>query len=126
MSLFGHTISNLEQGLNYSSARNQTIGNNIANVDTPGYKAKHVNFKDHLNAASFEAKRTEQQHIPFSNQESSFNVTSRQNTTYNHNGNSVDIDKEMNELAQNQLYYEALTERINGKFSSLKSVVGGR
>lgn len=45
--------------------------------------------------------------------------------TYNHNGNSVDIDKEMTELAENQIYYQALVERINGKFNSIKSVLNG-
>ncbi|MET3682129.1 flagellar basal-body rod protein FlgB [Alkalibacillus flavidus] len=126
MNLFGQTISNLEQGLNYSSVKNQTIGNNIANVDTPGYKAKDVSFKDHLNAASFDARQTNQRHISFSGQEPSFNISARQDATYNHNGNSVDIDKEMSELAKNQMYYQALTERINGKFSSIKTAVGGR
>ena len=40
-------------------------------------------------------------------------------------GNSVDIDKEMADLASNQIYYNALTERISGKFSSLQNVIRG-
>ena len=45
--------------------------------------------------------------------------------SYNEVGNSVDIDKEMADLATNQIYYNALTERISGKFSSLQNVIRG-
>ncbi|MDV2580594.1 flagellar basal body rod protein FlgB [Alkalibacillus haloalkaliphilus] len=126
MNLFDSTIQNLQKGLDYSSVKNQTIGHNIANVDTPNYKAKQVSFKDHLESAGLEAKRSNDRHLPFSNADRPYSVTARQDVTYNNNGNSVDIDREMSELAKNQLYYEALTERINGKFNSIKSVVGGR
>ncbi|WP_188205799.1 flagellar basal body rod protein FlgB [Alkalibacillus aidingensis] len=128
MKLFDNTFQNLHRGLDYASVKNKTIADNIANVDTPNYKAKTATFKDHFNEASdrLEAKRTRPQHIPFSNGESSISVKARNDVTYNNNGNSVDLDKEMNELAQNQLYSEALTERINGKFNSIKTVTGGR
>ncbi|GAA0461208.1 flagellar basal body rod protein FlgB [Alkalibacillus silvisoli] len=126
MQLFDQTIHNLQRGLDYSSVKNQTIAHNISNVNTPNYKAKQVSFKDEFESAKLEALRTDERHIPFSNNHSPFSISARQDVTYNNNGNSVDIDKEMNELAQNQLYYEALTERINGKFNSIKSVVGGR
>ena len=45
--------------------------------------------------------------------------------SYNESGNSVDIDQEMADLATNQIYYNALTERISGKFSSLQNVIRG-
>ncbi|MCY8282095.1 flagellar basal body rod protein FlgB, partial [Bacillus inaquosorum] len=47
------------------------------------------------------------------------------NTSYQQNGNNVDVDKEMTELAQNQINYQALVERMNGKFNSLKTVLTG-
>jgi flagellar basal-body rod protein FlgB len=131
VSLFNNTFNVLSQSLSYASLKNQTISNNIANVDTPNYKAQDVAFKDVLNAAttSFEAKRTHPKHLSFNNTNnwSSFQVVTRQNTTYNHNGNNVDIDKEMTELAKNQIYYQALVDRMNGKFNSLQTVIkGGR
>ena len=45
--------------------------------------------------------------------------------SYNESGNSVDIDQEMTDLATNQIYYNALIERISGKFSSLQNVIRG-
>lgn len=129
MNLFGGTISKLENSLNYAAMKNNTISDNIANADTPGYKAKDVQFKNILDdtlTSSIQAKRTTEKHIPFnSNQNSSYRVVSQSNTMYNHNGNNVDIDKEMTELAKNQIYYNGLIGRINGKFGSLQTVIRG-
>ncbi|UOR12731.1 flagellar basal body rod protein FlgB [Halobacillus amylolyticus] len=130
MKLFSETFTTLENSLNYATAKNRAISNNIANVDTPGYKAKDVVFKDVLNGelSGFETKRTNPRHIPFSdNTTMPFKTITKQGTTYNHNGNNVDIDKEMNQLAKNQIQYQALVDRIGGKFRSLESVIkGGR
>ncbi|MFD2638267.1 flagellar basal body rod protein FlgB [Piscibacillus salipiscarius] len=127
MKLFSDTIHNLEQGLNYSSTKNKVIAQNLSNVDTPNYKAKDVSFKKQLEHAqnSFQAKRTNENHIPFGHSDQVIQIREKNGVTYNHNGNSVDIDKEMTELAENQIYYQALVERINGKFNSIKSVLNG-
>ena len=44
MNIFGGTISQLERGLNFSALKGKAISQNIANVDTPNYKAKNVRF----------------------------------------------------------------------------------
>ncbi|UOQ43059.1 flagellar basal body rod protein FlgB [Halobacillus salinarum] len=130
MKLFGNTIQSLEHSLNYAAAKNNAIADNIANADTPGYKAKKVVFKDELQKelGSLEAKRTSPKHLPFqAGTPSSFSTIEQKNTTYNHNGNNVDIDQEMSELAKNQIYYDALIDRLNGKFRTLETVIkGGR
>jgi flagellar basal-body rod protein FlgB len=128
LKLFSHTFNILEQGLEYSSLKQKVISHNIANVDTPNYKAKEVHFKAELNRAirSLEAHRTHPKHFEFKNVlHSNFSVTTRNDVIYNHNGNNVDIDKEMSDLAANQIYYNALVERLNGKFNSLKNVIRG-
>ncbi|WP_181348769.1 flagellar basal body rod protein FlgB [Thalassobacillus sp. CUG 92003] len=129
MNLFSDTFSTLENALNYTTEKNRVISNNIANVDTPGYKAKEVAFKDVLHnelQSSGGNKRTDARHYSFDDQPGqSFTTRTKQGTTYNHNGNNVDIDKEMNELAKNQIQYQALVERLNGKFQSLESVIRG-
>lgn len=132
LSLFAGTIQTLENSLDYATAKNRTISANIANVDTPNYKSKEVVFKSMLDDAmssSFEAKTTNPKHIPFSSGTSSptYRIMTSANTMYNHNGNNVDIDKEMSELATNQIYYQALVDRMSGKFNSLQTVIrGGR
>jgi flagellar basal-body rod protein FlgB len=129
MKLFSNTVSTLEHALNYSSAKQKVISQNIANVDTPNYKAKDVSFKavfQDVMGQSFQAHKSDSRHYDFSSKPSRMpGIISKPNVNYNENGNSVDLDKEMADMATNQIYYNALTERINGKFNSLQSVIRG-
>ncbi|CQR47705.1 Flagellar basal body rod protein FlgB [Paraliobacillus sp. PM-2] len=129
MSLFGSTVASLQNGLDYSTLKNKAIANNIANVDTENYKAKDVVFKQLLHkelSNEFHAKRTNEKHLTFNRHTSqSFQIVTSKNTQYNHNGNNVDVDKEMSALAKNQIYYQSLVDRLNGKFNSLQTVIRG-
>ena len=128
MSLFSGTIASLENALNYASLKQKVISNNIANADTPNYKAKSVSFSKMLESElsqTMTANRTDARHYDFSSSGSANGVYVNKNVSYNHNGNSVDIDQEMSDLAMNQIYYNAVTDRINGKFQSLQSVISG-
>lgn len=129
MKLFSNTISTLENGLNYSSLKQKVISQNIANEATPGYKAKDVSFKETLQMTvnqSLAANRTNNRHFDFKVSESSNQgIVTRKNVSFNENGNSVDIDNEMADLATNQIYYNALIDRMSGKFSSLQNVIRG-
>ncbi|MGM0844591.1 MAG: flagellar basal body rod protein FlgB [Bacillota bacterium] len=127
MTLFSSTIHSLENGLNYSSAKQKVISQNIANVDTPNYRAKSVSFKDRLDESfsALEAKKTNPRHFEFSGEGAKGMKIHNSPFQYNHNGNGVDIDKEMSEMANNQIYFNALSDRLNGKFNSMKSVISG-
>lgn len=130
MKLFSGTINTLENSLKYSTLKQNVISQNLANVDTPNYKAQEVlkpSFSSELKSA-MQAIKTDSRHMEFSNStQSNFPVVTKPTSIYNHNGNSVDVDKEMAELAENQIYYNALIDRINGKFNTLKTVItGGR
>src|SRR5690625_3687464 len=130
MKLFGQAISSLEQGLNYSATKGKVISQNIANVDTPNYKAKNVSFKDFLANAQVNeltAYKTERKHIDFPKRNIHPGVFEYSNFRYRHDGNGVDMDKEQADLAENQIYYNALVDRISGKFNTLQNVIkGGR
>lgn len=129
MNLFDGTIQTLEKSLAYSTAKNRIIADNIANVDTPNYKAKKVVFKNVLASTmdkTVQNKRTHSKHFSFGNMvDQSYVVRENTNTMYNHNGNNVDIDQEMAELAKNQIYYQAVVDRLNGKFSNIEKVIRG-
>lgn len=111
--------------------RQKTISQNIANVDTPNYNAKKTIFKHQLDQAiegqRLNAYRTDGRHLEFGNQQASASasVVTRNNTMFNHNGNNVDIEHEMSEMAKNQIYYNAIIERVNGRFNSLNTVIRG-
>lgn len=129
MKLFSNTVTALEKGLDYSSLKQKVISQNIANEATPGYKAKDVSFKQSLQEAveqSIHAKRTDGRHFEFKGMSKIHpGVITKKNVSFNNNGNSVDIDNEMADLATNQIYYNALIERVSGKFSSLQNVIRG-
>ncbi|MFJ5622119.1 flagellar basal body rod protein FlgB [Peribacillus loiseleuriae] len=131
MNIFSSTFTTLEQALNYSSTKQKIISENIANADTPNYKAKDVNLSKSFGSdleSSIQAYRTDQRHFTYKPLSSELTkVFAQNNVQYNNNGNSVDVDKEMSNLASNQIYYNALIERTSGKFSSLLNVIkGGR
>ena len=129
MKLFSNTVTALEKGLDYSSLKQKVISQNIANEATPGYKAKDVSFKQSLQEAvdqSFSAKRTDGRHFAFKGKPLlQPGIITKKDVSFNNNGNSVDMDNEMADLATNQIYYNALIERMSGKFSSLQNVIRG-
>src|SRR5690625_2130915 len=92
LKIFDHTLNTLENGLDFSAQRNKVISNNIANVDTPNYKAQDVIFKDVLRQTlthQLKAKRTHPQHLPFSsNSHADYKTITNQHTVYNHNQNN--------------------------------------
>ncbi|PIC65742.1 flagellar basal body rod protein FlgB [Sporosarcina sp. P13] len=129
MDIYGGTINLLEKGLDYSSAKGKVISQNIANVDTPNYKSKNVDFKQVLLSEKREmlvAYKTDVKHVDFTHSVGS-KTLDISNLRYRQDRNGVDMDKQQADLAANQIYNSALIERLNGKFNSLQSVIkGGR
>ena len=131
VNIFPKSLQSLEQALSTATLKQQVHSSNIANVDTPGYKSKQVSFQsalsDALNNQNISSYKTNSKHISFSNEHSQFNLAIKVNndTTYKPNGNNVDMDYEMAELAKNQLWYNAVTERVSGKLNSLQTVING-
>lgn len=129
MELFSNTFQSLENALKYSTTKQKVISQNIANSDTPNYKAKDVSktssFQSELDTA-IQSYRTNERHLSFKSEgRVTSSIVTQQNVNYNNNGNSVDVDKEMTDLATNQIYYNAVTDRISGKFQSLSTVIRG-
>lgn len=120
----------LETAMASSMTRQNTISQNIANVDTPNYKAKKTVFAHELDRAkesqTLNAGRTDARHLEFGGRsdDQPATVVKRNNTMYNHNGNNVDIDLEMSELAKNQIYYNSLVDRMNGRLNNVRTVLG--
>ncbi|MDQ0337259.1 flagellar basal-body rod protein FlgB [Caldalkalibacillus uzonensis] len=130
MHLFSGTFGLVEKALDAAALRHTTIASNIANADTPYYKRRDVSFAAELQKAvdrrnqSLSAYRTDRRHLPFKHQTSlEPRVIIDQHTMYNHNGNNVDMDFEMAELAKNQIKYHALIDRANGHLQKLRTVI---
>ena len=106
------------------ASRQRAIANNVANVDTPNFKASEVRFEDALRDA-LTRQRASRDHEPALNA-----LVSRPSlvdgTTTRADGNNVDIEREMELLGEAQLTYSALTQLMSTRLSILRSVVGGR
>ena len=119
-------INVLDKAADAGWIRNEAIGNNIANVDTPGYKRQDVSFEEELKKAlgsnryiSMDAKvanvkTADLKPRPF---------TDYANYSYRLDGNNVDIENENVMLAENQLKYQGLITAINGEFTNLRMVM---
>lgn len=110
--------------------RNEVIANNIANVNTPGFKKSSVEFEsilqDVLNRNSIRGMQTHEKHIPIGHENiSSVNYEVQEHSTYStrRDGNNVDIDVEMAERSKNELLYQTLSARVNSSFERMRTVI---
>ncbi len=125
------TTSYLQKGLDAAWKRQEVIANNIANVNTPDFKASSVEFEQHFKAAleaeagGFKNKKTRAKHIDFGQDIDTlgYSVVKQTNTTERMDGNNVDIDYEMAELAKNQLYYNTLSRKTTQELSRLRVAI---
>lgn len=119
-------INVVDRALDASYLRETVIANNIANVDTPYYKRKDVNFQDVLDDAINSAKyKTIDQAVTSINIDdlNPIEYTDAENFSYRIDRNNVDIDTENAELASEQLRYQALIQSANLDFSRFRSVI---
>lgn len=119
----------VHSALNASDLRQKAISNNLANVNTAGYKVDKVEFEDKLRQAitadgGLSLSRTNDKHL-FGNGVTNMQpeVKKRLNTSVKENGNNVDVDIEMTEKAANELYYNTLIKQLNGKYSMYNYVI---
>jgi flagellar basal-body rod protein FlgB len=117
----------LKTGLDAANLRNKVIANNIANVNTKGYKKYSVSFEDTFKKAteSLELLTNNDRHIKESPQKGDIEIKQDINSSMREDGNNVDVDKEMADSAANSLMYYALVNQINSKYSSEKYIING-
>lgn len=118
----------MERSLSALWQRNQMISTNLANVDTPGYKAKKLAFEGMLQ----HELRSVEKATSMTRSEKVARVSATQTHVYNDptlsvraDGNNVNPDNEQIELARTQLQYQALRDKIKGHYTSLKYAISG-
>jgi flagellar basal-body rod protein FlgB len=116
MELFDTTQIGLERALSGSSLRQQAIAENIANVNTPGYRRKDVDFASALHQAWNAGEKGVENVQP--------SATTDNASAMRVDGNSVDIDTEAAEQAKNGLTYEAVSQVMKTRVNIIKSAIG--
>jgi flagellar basal-body rod protein FlgB len=130
----------VQRSLDAAALSHKVIANNLANVDTPGFKRSDVQFSDKLKRA-MEARRNAPQHLAaavtnsrhMEFEESSDvdavepEVVTDVTSSLRNDGNNVDIDREVSLLAQNTVWYQTLAQITQMQFSNLRTgILEGR
>ena len=97
------------------AARQTAIANNIANIETPGYRARKVEFEEALRGAVAHGES------PAGVRPST--LTSLEPTRLN--GSNVNLDQETLAMSETGLRYSLAVQAVNAKFSRLRVVIGG-
>jgi flagellar basal-body rod protein FlgB len=120
-------INLLDKAADASWKRNEVISNNIANVDTPGYKRKDIQFESYLHSALLGDNSLDKRvdDIDLDKLDASV-YTDYASMSYRLDGNNVDIDTESANLAENQIRYYALLDSMTQEFSRIKTVLTAR
>lgn len=99
----------LETAMQATQYKNQVILNNMANIDTPNYKKKTVDFENTLSKAIEETKKTGIDHM--GTVMPNIKVSAKQNST-TLDGNSVDIETEMIDFYKNSTKYDFIVNSV--------------
>ncbi len=123
----------------FAEKRHKLIANNIANMDTPGYRAKDLDTKSFFKALRTAIDEREKHHPRTFEFEGGRNIdispygkanyrtiVPPDSATLRHDGNNVEVEHEMTKMVKNTFYYKFCTQRMQSVYRKLKSAVVGR
>lgn len=122
-------INVLDRALDASDLRKTVITNNLANINTPGYKRREVDFESLLRQELEQTKwisldeKVSNLHLDHLKAGVHYDM---QAIGYNYrlDGNNVDVDTENVEMASEQIRYQLLSDSVTQEFSRLKTAMG--
>jgi flagellar basal-body rod protein FlgB len=130
---FSGALLLMQKSLDSVAIRHQNIANNLANVDTPGFKRVEVSFQEQLKAAIDKNAepcllwRTHPNHLPLNEpmdlRDFKPMIKTVTETIGRNDGNNVDLEMETAKLAENQLMYQSLSDVTARHLSSLKTAI---
>ena len=133
--IFNHTIALLERSLDLRSRKHDALVSNVANIDTPNYKAFDVMVEDEMRkldpstgtGEGLRLKTTRDGHLE-PRQDTVRRTTLRTESGIHperRDGNTVDLDREMAAMAENGLMYTLSAQIVAKKFQALRNVIEG-
>jgi flagellar basal-body rod protein FlgB len=107
-------IDLIGRALNIRTAYNKVIAGNIANVDTPGFKEKDIDFRKQLDrqmrySGTVEIEESPQDSLSFAALDE----------------NTVNMENQVMKLTENSMYYDALVQALSKKFSLMRYIING-
>lgn len=124
-------LSVLSQAMDLRTQRHQVLASNIANADTPQYKARDFDFQDAMQnamagrgeAGGLALATTSTGHLSGGGTSGPAAMKFRTETQSAVDGNTVDMDIERSQITENALQYQVLTQLINEKFKGMRSAL---
>lgn len=129
----------LNKAMDSASARNDIIANNIANVDTPGFKRSEVIFEDKLkkildgqvNLGNDKLLTTNLRHIqigqaPMDLESFEPEIRKLEDLSYRNDENNVDIDVENANMTKNKVFYDSMAQSMSNEIKLLRLAITGR
>ncbi len=123
----------------FSQQKHRVIADNIANISTPNYKAKRLDYEKFQGAlgeamdrrqgnpsAPFVLKRNAQFHTNARGELVTTPVMKPSRNGVFHDGTNVSIESEMTDLAANAMLHEMTTTLVNGSFGAMRKAIRGR
>ena len=133
VSKFDEAIAFQSKALGLRAYRQQVLAENIANADTPNYKARDFSFKSALDSSmagratgGLAMERTAPGHLSGSTGRALADLKFRQPMQSSADGNTVEMDVERAEFAENALRYEASLTFINSRIKGLMTAIQGQ
>lgn len=132
--IFDNTIQTLQHSIDIRARKHEVILSNIANADTPNYKAFELIMDEELsNSISFDDTnkilKTHPMHLPAQSEDKyglgTVKMEISKEVSLRGDGNTVNFEKEMAELSENILMYRASTDILSRKFKGLLKVIQG-
>lgn len=125
---FDNALGIHAQALALREKRGEVLASNLANADTPGYKARDLDFQTLLKQSMPNhqvMERTQEGHFSPDDRLLGATMMFRNPTQASMDGNTVESHIEQAKYAENAVQYQASLRFINGKFSGLMSAIRG-
>lgn len=120
-------VSRYRRFLDLTSLRHKLVSSNVANVSTPGYRSQDIDFKQELARSAAQTSRlagtlTDRNHIPLGEHAERMPKVERTRVK-DGDLNSVDIDREVPKMAQNELEFTIAARLLQKKFEGLRKAI---
>lgn len=123
--IFGNSMDLMKKSMDYLWKKEEVLANNIANVDTPGYKARYVTFEEELDRKLRETAGDGRDAMNQAIHSSGVQIHTTENETARMDGNNVNVDSEMVEINRAALQYQYAQRAFSGEVARLRAVIQG-
>jgi flagellar basal-body rod protein FlgB len=126
-SIFGGALEQLTRGLAFAGGRHEVLSRNIANADTPGYRAEELVADDLAGPQRSPSPGVVPASLlPLGEAERRPRLVYAEDGAVRSDGNDVNVERQLSRLTENQLFHHALVQTLTSQFTALKQAISGR